>query len=57
MAKTDLKFFSLGLSAMEKKLAEYKCNTNEAIHLKLGKILKYRSDVTHYFRSFAKQKD
>uniref|UniRef100_A0ACB8G0T2 Histone acetyltransferase 1 n=1 Tax=Sphaerodactylus townsendi TaxID=933632 RepID=A0ACB8G0T2_9SAUR len=24
-----------GLSAMEKKLAEYKCNTNEAIHLKL----------------------
>lgn len=39
MAKTDLKFFSLGLSAMEKKLAEYKCSTNEAIHLKLGKNL------------------
>ncbi|NXM06775.1 HAT1 acetyltransferase, partial [Tyrannus savana] len=27
--------FSSGLTAMEKKLAEYKCNTNEAIQLKL----------------------
>ncbi|NWQ90370.1 HAT1 acetyltransferase, partial [Burhinus bistriatus] len=29
------KSFSSGLTAMEKKLAEYKCNTNEAIQLKL----------------------
>uniref|UniRef100_A0A8D0H634 Histone acetyltransferase type B catalytic subunit n=1 Tax=Sphenodon punctatus TaxID=8508 RepID=A0A8D0H634_SPHPU len=27
-----------GLNAVEKKLAEYKCNTNEAIKLKLGKM-------------------
>lgn len=24
---------------MEKKLAEYKCNTNEAIQLKLGNVI------------------
>lgn len=29
-------FFFPGLTATEKKLAEYKCNTNEAIQLKLG---------------------
>jgi len=35
--KKNPTFFS-GLSAMEKKLAEYKCNTNEAIQLKLGNV-------------------
>lgn len=30
---------SLGINTMEKKLAEYKCDTNEAISLKLGMFL------------------
>lgn len=30
---------SPGVNEMEKKLAEYKCDTNEAICLKLGKYL------------------
>lgn len=32
-------FFFPGLTPMEKKLAEYKCNTNEAIQLKLGNAI------------------
>lgn len=30
---------SLGINTMEKKLAEYKCDTNEAISLKLGTFI------------------
>lgn len=30
---------SLGINTMEKKLAEYKCDTNEAISLKLGMFM------------------
>lgn len=33
----NLCFSSAAVNDMEKKLAEYKCDTNEAICLKLGK--------------------
>lgn len=33
----DLFLFSAAVNDMEKKLAEYKCDTNEAVCLKLGK--------------------
>lgn len=29
----------LALNAMEKKLAEFKCDTNEALSLKLGRFI------------------
>ncbi len=31
--------YSTGINTMEKKLAEYKCDTNEAISLKLGTFI------------------
>lgn len=39
---------------MEKKLAEYKCNTNEAINLKLGNVsfLNIMSLMLEYFSAF-----
>uniref|UniRef100_A0A1W7RGU1 Histone acetyltransferase type B catalytic subunit n=1 Tax=Agkistrodon contortrix contortrix TaxID=8713 RepID=A0A1W7RGU1_AGKCO len=45
-----------GLSAMEKKLAEFKCNTNEAIHLKLVRFPEdLEDDSTTFHPEFSHQ--